>query len=235
MSQERSQGEKYKQIYQVCKDSFDEQTWRIQSLDGKAQSNLTLLGILLGAGIFKLDFVIQTFPKHSELLSKVWIILLLSVSGLLLTSVYFSIRALQLRGFKAYPQLDDIIEKFASPTEQKHVERDVEDFYVSMADYFKTILPENERVLGAKSKSLNVAITLTKPGLLVLALFLFLSIGSYISGEAREVASMEKQMSDDKPTSQEQPSPQSDAPRPEVVPLKPVIVEKDSAKAKETH
>ena len=165
VAQRRSPKDKYKAIHEVCKAAFDELDARIESIDKKAQTNLMLLGILLGAGIFKLDFFVETFPQQSAPLSFVWISLLICTVGVLLFSVYFSIKTLEPRDFTGYPRMDDIISEFTDENDEGQEKTNVEDFHLSMSDYFRKAWPENDNAIKAKSSALRKAMRLTIPGL----------------------------------------------------------------------
>lgn len=49
--------EKYRQIYEIARDSFQEQRGRIENLERKAQINLVAIGIVLSFGFFKMEVI----------------------------------------------------------------------------------------------------------------------------------------------------------------------------------
>ncbi len=150
-----------------------------------------------------------------------WWFFLFGAAFYLFSSVYYSTKALQLRQFKSYPNPDDIVRKFE--------DHEVETFYQSLAEYFRQLWPENESVVGNKSKALDSAMRGTKYGLILLVVFLTISVGSYLSKRphiTKEVSSVEQ--TTEKPTTEPQPEPQPQSEKPEVVPLNPTTVERDA-------
>ena len=121
----------------------------------------------------KLEFLLQMIPIQSKFLFVLWAVLLIATTALLLASVFFSLQTLQMRHFKTYPKLEEVIKNF--------VDRPVESLHLSMADHFRKVLPANEYTLARKTRHLERAMLLTKPGLICLALFLALSVGHYVA------------------------------------------------------
>lgn len=218
MADDTGDREKYKAIYDLCKNAFDEQISRIESMDRKAQTNLVMIGILLGVGIFKLDFLVQTFPAKSVLLAILWGLFLFGAGVCLFSSVYYSTKALQLRDFKSYPNLDDMASKFEKEP--------VESVYMSLTEYFREHWLTNEDQVNKKANALHTAMTATKCSVILLVLFLTISVGSYLTRphERKEVTHMGQQSGDDKPTTQQAPASKPQSEKPEVVPLEPTTV-----------
>jgi hypothetical protein len=144
--------EKYRQIYEIAKDSFLEQLNRIESLDKKAQINLAIIGIVLGLGFFKTELlsnlISQITLKNFVVFSQ---FLCLVISFLLFVlSLVFSILALRPRDFQIYPNVADISEKFEN--------KKVEDLHASMSAFFEKIIQDNEKGLKSKTTQLNKGI-----------------------------------------------------------------------------
>jgi hypothetical protein len=141
--------EKYKQIYEIAKDSFLEQLNRIESLDKKAQINLAVIGIVLGFGLFKTELIsnliLQITLRDFVIISQ---FSCLVISFLLfMVSLIFSILALRPRDFQIYPDVSEISKKFE--------DKQIEDLHASMSTFFEKVIQQNENGLKSKTCQLN--------------------------------------------------------------------------------
>jgi hypothetical protein len=141
--------EKYKQIYEIARDSFLEQLNRIESLDKKAQINLAVIGIVLGLGLFKTELLSNSI---SQITLKDFVVfsqfLCLVISFLLfMVSLVFSILSLRPRDFQIYPDVADMSKKFE--------DKNIEDLHASMSAFFEKVILQNENGLKSKTNQLN--------------------------------------------------------------------------------
>lgn len=166
--------EKYHQIYQIARDSFLEQLTRIDSLDRKAQINLLVIGIVLGFGLFKTEFIsnlvtqitLRNFILFCQLLC-------LAISFVLfVVSFTFSILGLKPRSFKAYPEVSELMAKFD--------EKKTEDLHASMSMFFQNVIKDNERALESKTNYLKKSLWLILAAFLLSAAFIVLTVISKV-------------------------------------------------------
>lgn len=162
--------EKWHQIYQIARDSFLEQLNRIDSLDRKAQINLIVIGIVLGFGLFKTEFIstlvaqitVRNFILFSQFLC------LASSFALFVVSFTFSIFGLKPRFFRAYPEVSELMTKFD--------EKKTEDLHASMSAFFQKVIKDNEKALQSKTNCLKKSLWLILIAFLLSAASIVLAV-----------------------------------------------------------
>lgn len=162
--------EKWHQIYEIARDSFRERFDRIDSLDRKAQINLLVIGIVLGFGFFKTEFisnlVTQITPRNFILFSQ---LLCLAISFVLFVASFtFSILGLKPRSFKAFPEISELMAKFH--------EKKIEDLHASMSAFFQKVIKDNDRALESKTNYLKKSLCLILIAFLLTAAFIVLAV-----------------------------------------------------------
>lgn len=146
--------EKYREIFQIARDSFQEQISRIENLERKAQINLVIIGIVLSFGFFKTEVISNAFSGiniHDFVKSCQTISLIVSFFCFAFSLVY-SILALSIRDFRTYPDLSEILKKF----EHKRTE----DLHISMSSHLQESIRMNEKALKSKTDNLKTSMRL---------------------------------------------------------------------------
>lgn len=162
--------EKYKQIYEIARDSFQEQMGRIENLERKAQINLVAIGIVPSFGFFKIDVISDIFSGITVLkILKACQLLLLVLSFFCFTfSLVFSILALFIRDFHIYPDIGQLLEKFK--------DKRTEDLHISMSTHFQKSIQENEKALKSKTGHLKRSIPLILAAFISSILFVIITV-----------------------------------------------------------
>ncbi len=141
-------------MFQIARDSFQEQMGRMENLERKAQINLVIIGIVLSFGFFKIEAIsgvlsginIRNFAKSCQIISLVVSFFCFAFS------LIFSFFALFIRDFRTYPDLSQILEKFKN--------KRTEDLHNSMILHLQESIQQNEKALKSKIKNLRLSMRL---------------------------------------------------------------------------
>jgi hypothetical protein len=143
--------EKYRRLHEIARDSFYEQLDRAESFDRKAQINLIIIGIIVGFGFYKAEFMsdlIAGFSLRCLINSLKAICLGLSFS-FFAASLVLSILVLLLKKTQVHPDVRDLMKEFEA--------RKVEDLDASMASHFQEAIDANEQSLKSKARKITKA------------------------------------------------------------------------------
>lgn len=162
--------EKYKQIYEIARDSFQEQMGRIENLERKAQINLVIIGIVLSFGFFNPEAISGLFLGITVLHIVRFCQLLLFVASFFCFafSSVFSILVLLIKDFHTYPDISQLLERFK--------DKRTEDLHISMSTHFQESIQENEKVLECKSGHLKRSIPLILAAFISSILFVIATV-----------------------------------------------------------
>ena len=162
--------EKYREIFQIARDSFQEQIGRIENLERKAQINLVIIGIVLSFGFFKTEIISDALPAiNIRDFLKTCQIISLGVSFFCFAfSLIFSILSLSIRVFRAYPDLSQILEKFK--------DKRTEDLHISMISHLQESIQENEKALKSKIANLKRSMRLIFVAFIASIIFIIIRV-----------------------------------------------------------
>lgn len=164
--------EKYRQIYEIARDSLLEQLNRIEALEKKAQINLLVIGIVLSFGFFKTEAISNVFSGISirDFVKSSQIVTLVVSFFCFIFSLIFSILALSIKDFHIYPDISQILEKFK--------DKRTEDLHISMSSHFQKSIQENEKALKSKTDHLKRSIRLILAAFIFSILFVIITVVS---------------------------------------------------------
>jgi hypothetical protein len=143
--------EKYRRLYEIARDSFYEQLARSESFDRKAQINLLLIGIVVGFGFYKAEFLSNLIASVSLkcLINSLETICVVLSFSFFSASFILSILVLLLKKTHVHPSIFEIMKRF------EH--KKVEDLDASMASHFQGAINANDKFLESKAKKITTA------------------------------------------------------------------------------
>jgi len=104
--------DKYKELYELTKESLAQSEDRFNAIDGKASSYLSILTLLVGAAGFFLKWVIDIFVPPGGVLDFAVVVLALGTTGTLVMSWYRAFQVLGVHRTRGIVLGDQTIEFF---------------------------------------------------------------------------------------------------------------------------
>lgn len=160
--------DKYEHLFNLAKSVFQEELDRFYRIDGKASQYLTILTLLIGAGGYFGNWVIDNaFPPSSFI---EWLLFLLAcgIIASLVFAWYFNFRVLKSHALIKLPLDDETIEFYSN--------NELVDIHYAMTNGIKDALNKNKATTDKKSKFLfrGYKAILTTGTLLLIFIMVFL-------------------------------------------------------------
>lgn len=147
--EEKKEIDKHRAIYAVCKDVFEQEWGRVDSLDKKARIFLAVLAFEFTAFAIAIKGF-QLPEKHLLFLNTYHLILLSSIASMF--AAFSTIMwALMIRAFATYPKLS-VIRGFENDSEIK--------FLKSMQNHLEKVVKMNRRKINKKASLLKIGASL---------------------------------------------------------------------------
>jgi hypothetical protein len=142
--------ERLKALYEACRRAYDEDYGRVDGLDRKASATLTLAGLLLGAGVLRVNLMPEALAHVSPCAAGAWIVIVLATAGLLAASVLCCVNVLMVREFGGQPDPKTILTEFQNES--------LETLYRSLAQQLNATHVANATPIRRKEIALTWAL-----------------------------------------------------------------------------
>jgi hypothetical protein len=143
--------EKYRRLYEITRDSFNEQFNRFDSFDRKAQINLIVIGIVLGFGFYKVESMSELISgvRAKGVFNSPEAISLALSFAFFVVSFMLSVLVLLLKRMRIHPNVKDVMKKFE--------DKEIQDLDASMVVSLQDSIDENEKSLESKAATITNA------------------------------------------------------------------------------